>query len=347
MGTSQSTVVRVWKAHGLPRAKEAKSQLPSAAAPRTIRDVEGVYLTPQNKAVVLVAYDFGTPPPPPEPLPTAPPRRGTEPVAAPNPPRKTSNDLLRAVRLLYNANLLPSHSRHPHHEFLLFLRAVDHEAGENRDLFLLLESSDLGTDRSISTWLRHHPRFHLHLYNPNSRAGIRGPGWPKELVEPAPRPGVSENFPRLVRAFKLYSETYKRHPRPFVWTAGTPDLARLPTEAPAIESPVGVGSPEPSALVVAVPDAFRITSPVASIRSDGSPPPSVAAAPALPEPSGAHPPDGIAFPTEWASILQRTATASPEPDSSAAAAVEKGVILPAEPVNRGKGPVPPNPATTP
>jgi hypothetical protein len=243
-------VARVWKAHGLRPGKGPKAQGSAGGSPRTIRDVEGVYLTPQTKAVVLQVYEPGARPQPEEPspaaTPAATPRKAGDAAAQPQ-PKRVGNDLLRAVRLLYNAHILPSHSRHPHQEFLLFLRAVDQDVAPERELFLLLESAEIASDRSIQGWLKHRPRFRVYAYPPNSHGGIQGSGWPKELVEPPSRPGVSENFPRLVRAFKLYSETYKRHPRPFVWTAGTPDLARLSPEPRSAEQASAVPGPEPSA----------------------------------------------------------------------------------------------------
>ena len=99
LGTSQSTVVRVWKARGVPKPREPKGLAPASTAPRIIRDVQGVYLTPQNKAVVLVVYDPGTRPPDSAAAPPA--RRGVDAAAAGAAAKRISNDLLKAVRLLY------------------------------------------------------------------------------------------------------------------------------------------------------------------------------------------------------------------------------------------------------
>jgi hypothetical protein len=234
MKVSQSSIVRIWRSHRS-EARSGGFAAPGAtsAAPLPIRDVRGIYVSSGDRAVVLIAR-----PPAVEPnsaekeLPSG----AARPVLPTEAGRRAPRDPLAAVRVLYRTTLPVHRAIHRSRDFLLFLRGVEYRLEPGEEAHLLLRTDQLGREASVLRWLRRHPAFHLYL-TPVAANESRSTSIdfviPESLTCKGVRAQSLRSLPDLIESFRSYSQTYQKHPRPFVWSAPGPRRAiRLRPKSP-------------------------------------------------------------------------------------------------------------------
>lgn len=223
MRVSQSTVVRIWKTHEGPTSTDVSVDEDTPLPARPIRDVRGIYLCGEDRCVVLIsqkdeptsaieARDTGTRH-----------SRGPLPVET---PRRPPRDPLAAVRVIYRT-ILPEPGAHDRlGDFLLFLRGVEFHLGPNEIAHVLLQTSLLGKDATLLRWLRRRPGFVLYLSSAGTTPSRPSFDLPDGLTTQGVRPSSLRSLPKLIDAFRVFSVTSDRHPRPFAWT-----LPEVPSSA--------------------------------------------------------------------------------------------------------------------
>lgn len=215
MRVSQSTVVRIWKTHDGPTSTDVSVDEDAPLPARPIRDVRGIYLCGEDRCVVLISQkdELASPI---EPRDTGT-RHSRGPLAVET-PRRPPRDPLAAVRVIYRT-ILPEPGAHDRlGDFLLFLRGVEFHLGPNEIAHVLLETSLLGKDATLLRWLRRRPGFVLYLSSAGTAPGRASFDLPDGLTTQGVRPSSLRSLPKLIDAFRAFSVTSDRHPRPFVWT---------------------------------------------------------------------------------------------------------------------------------
>jgi hypothetical protein len=53
--------------------------------------------------------------------------------------------------------------RHRHQEWLAFLRKIDREVSAELDIHIICDNDATHKHPKVISWLKGHPRFHLHL----------------------------------------------------------------------------------------------------------------------------------------------------------------------------------------
>jgi transposase len=71
----------------------------------------------------------------------------------------------------------------------------------------------------VKSWLKRHPRFHLHFIPTSSSWLNLTERWFRELTVNRIRRGTFQNVPALVAAIRDYIDNHNHHPQVFVWTA--------------------------------------------------------------------------------------------------------------------------------
>lgn len=239
VGVSDTTVQRIWKAHGLKPHRVRTLKL--SRAPKFVeklRDVVGLYVNPPEHALVLSvdeksqiqALDRTQPG-----LPLKPGRAGT---MTHDYKRNGTTTLFAALNTLNGKIIGRCLPRHRQQEFLQFLRAIDRQTPRHLDLHLIVDNYATHTHAVVTTWLDKHPRFHMH-FTPTSASWLNQvERWFREITEKRLRRGVFTSVPDLIRAIMEYLEVTNAHSKPFVWTASVQAiLAKVHRANEVLEAP--------------------------------------------------------------------------------------------------------------
>jgi transposase len=226
VGTSPSSVRRVWRAHKLRphRVRTFKlSRDPASAA--KLRDIVGLHLDPPTHAVVLSvdekpqikALDRTQPG-----LPVKPGRCAT---MTHDYERNGTTTLFAALNVLDGAvvgRCMQRHRhrhRHRHQEFVRFLNAVEAAVPAGKLVHAILD--DYGTHKhpKVMAWLGRHPRWTFH-FTPTSASWPNAvEGFFAKLTKRRLRRGAFGSLVELQAAINRFLAETNRDPKPFVWTA--------------------------------------------------------------------------------------------------------------------------------
>src|SRR6266849_3215821 len=100
-----------------------------------------------------------------------------------------------------------------------FLEKIDAEVPAGLDLHLIVDNYGTHKHPRVKTWLRRHPRFHLHFIPTSSSWLNLVERWFRELTDKRIRRGSFGNVPVLIAAIQQYLDNHNQNPRVFVWSA--------------------------------------------------------------------------------------------------------------------------------
>ena len=220
VGTSPSSVLRVWRAHKLRphRVRTFKlSRDPAFVA--KLRDIVGLYLDPPAHAVVLSvdekpqiqALDRTQPG-----LPVKPDRCAT---MTHDDERNGTTTLFAALNVLDGTVLGRCMQRHRHREFLRFLNAVEAAVPAAKLIHCILDNYGTHKHPKVMAWLARHPRWTFH-FTPTSASWLNAvESFFAKLTKRRLRRGVFGSLVELQAAINRFLAETNRDPKPFVWTA--------------------------------------------------------------------------------------------------------------------------------
>jgi len=219
LGVSHSSVSRIWNAYGLQphRTKTFKLSRDKHFAHK-LTDVVGLYLNPPEKALVLCVDEKSQIQALDRTQPGLPMKKGRCGTMTHDYKRNGTTCLFAALNVLDGTVIGTCYPLHRHEEFLKFLRKIDRETP--RGLFLHLILDNYGTHKypNVKSWLKHHPRFHLH-FTPTSSSWLNlVERWFGEITRKRIHRGVFKSVPELIAAIEEFIRLNNQHPKPFVWT---------------------------------------------------------------------------------------------------------------------------------
>ena len=219
-GLSEATIRRIWKQYNLkPHLIKTFKLSRDKHFIEKLHDVVGLYLNPPDKSVVfcvdeknqIQALDRTQPG-----LPMKPGRCGT---MTHDYKRNGTTTLFAALSMLDGRVIGDCMPRHRHQEFIRFLKKIDDETPQSRDLHLIVDNYGTHKHPRVKSWLKRHPRFHLH-FTPTSSSWLNlVERWFSEITVKRIRRGTFGNVPILIKAIKDYIDTHNQNPHIFVWTA--------------------------------------------------------------------------------------------------------------------------------
>lgn len=220
LGTNQTLIHRVWKAHGLqPHRTRSFKLSKDPHFEEKLLDVVGLYLNPPEHALVLCADEKSqiqaldrTQPG----LPLKPGRAGT---MTHDYKRHGTTTLFAALNLADGTVIARCEARHRHQEWLRFLKTIDRETPRQLDLHLIVDNYATHKHARVLAWLTRHPRFHLHFIPTSSSWLNIVESFLSQLTNRRLRRGAFASVPELVDAILAYIEQNNADPKPFVWTA--------------------------------------------------------------------------------------------------------------------------------
>jgi transposase len=232
VGLDQSTVWRVWQAHGLKPHKVDYFKL--STDPRFVeklRDVVGLYLDPPERAVVfsfdeksqIQALDRTQPG-----LPLKKGRAGTMTFDY---KRHGTTTLFAALDIATGKVQHECMSRHRHQEFLRFMKRVEKSVDPELDLHVILDNYATHKHPTVKAWLEKHPRVHFHFIPTSSSWLNLVERFFSELTTRQLKRLAVSSVAELIEAITGYIETRNQNPKPFVWTASVDHILRKVNKA--------------------------------------------------------------------------------------------------------------------
>lgn len=224
-GVSEATVRRIWRVHGLkPHLIRSFKLSNDKQFVEKLEDVVGLYLNPPEHAMVLScdeksqiqALDRTQPM-----LPLAPelPETRTHDYV-----RHGTTTLFAALNVLDGKVIHCCKPRHRHQEWLAFLKQIDRETPEQKQLHLIVDNYATHKHPGVQRWLKRHPRFHMH-FTPTSSSWLNMvERFFRDLTVNRIRRGTFSSVEQLITAIEQYLATNNQNPKPFIWTAKAKDI---------------------------------------------------------------------------------------------------------------------------
>lgn len=234
IGISKATVQRVWRDNGLkPHLIKTFKVSNDKQFVEKLVDVVGLYLNPPERALVLScdeksqiqALDRTQ-----KSLPMFPGRKKT---LTHDYKRNGTTTLFAAIELAEGRIIAECMTRHRHQEWLKFLKKIDAETPPELDLHLIADNYCTHKHAKVKSWLKRHPRFHMHFI-PTSSSWLNViERWFGKITQDRIRNGVFRSVDELVRAIKDYIEHHNADPTTFVWTKSADEILQKTTRARA------------------------------------------------------------------------------------------------------------------
>ena len=138
--------------------------------------------------------------------------------------RHGTTTLFAALSLLDGKVIGDCMPRHRHQEFIRFLKKIDGETPAGVDLHLIVDNYGTHKHPRVQSWIRRHPRFHLHFIPTSSSWLNLVERWFREITDKRIRRGAFRSVPELIAAIEDYMSNHNQNPRVFVWTASVESI---------------------------------------------------------------------------------------------------------------------------
>jgi transposase len=220
MGVHQTTVSRIWRAHGLKphRVKTFKlSTDPQFVA--KLRDVVGLYLNPPQRAVVFSVDEKSQIQALNRTQPGLPMKKGRAGTRTHDYERHGTTTLFAALNVATGEIIHDCMPRHRATEFLRFLRNLERHVPKGLSIHVILDNYGTHKTPEIERWLAKHRRVHFHC-TPTSASWLNlVERFFQELTTRQLRRLAVTSVKELEQAINDYIAHRNANPRPFTWTA--------------------------------------------------------------------------------------------------------------------------------
>ena len=219
-GISRMAVQRIWEHHNLkPHLVETFKLSRDKQFIEKLSDVVGLYLNPPDKALVLCVDEKSQIQALDRTQPLLPLRSGIPARQTYDYKRNGTTTLFAALSMLDGKVIGDCMPRHRHQEFIRFLKRIDANTPTHLDLHLIVDNYGTHKHPRVKSWMKRHPRFHLH-FTPTSSSWLNMvERWFREITQKRIRRGSFRNVPELVAAIANYIHTHNQNPKVFVWSA--------------------------------------------------------------------------------------------------------------------------------
>jgi transposase len=219
-GLSAATVRRIWKQHGLkPHLVKTFKLSRDRAFVEKLYDVVGLYLNPPDKSLLLCVDEKSQIQALDRTQPGLPMKKGRLGTRTHDYKRNGTTTLFAALSMLDGKVIGDCMPRHRHQEFIRFLKKIDGATAPTLDLHLIVDNYGTHKHPRVKSWLRRHPRFHLHFIPTSSSWLNLVERWFREITDKRLRRGSFENVPALIQAITDYLDNHNQNPKVFVWSA--------------------------------------------------------------------------------------------------------------------------------
>lgn len=225
VGVSPSTVLRVWRAHGLKPHRVSTFKVsndPNFQA--KLEDVVGLYLNPPEHAIVLSCDEKTQIQALDRTQPCLPLKKGRAGTMTHDYVRHGVTTLFAAMNVADGTVITHQDKRHRHQEWLAFLKEIDQYTPADRDVHIICDNYATHKHAKVRRWLARRPRFHLH-FTPTSASWLNMvERFFRDLTQRELKRGVFTSVEQLQDALTNYIIRHNENPKPFIWTAKASDI---------------------------------------------------------------------------------------------------------------------------
>lgn len=219
-GLSRMAIQRIWKQHNLkPHLIRTFKISRDKQFVEKLHDVVGLYLNPPERTLVLCVDEKSQIQALDRTQPGLPIKKGRCGTMTHDYKRNGTTTLFAALSMIDGKVIGDCMLRHRHQEFIRFLRKIDAETPPELDLHLIIDNYATHKHPRVQSWLRRHPRFHLHFIPTSSSWLNMVERWFREITDKRIRRGSFASVPELIAAIEAYLDGHNQNPRIFTWTA--------------------------------------------------------------------------------------------------------------------------------
>jgi transposase len=219
-GLSRMAVQRIWKQHNLkPHLIRTFKVSRDKQFVEKLYDVVGLYLNPPQRSLVLCVDEKSQIQALDRTQPGLPIKKGRCGTLTHDYKRNGTTTLFAALSMLDGKVIGDCMPHHRHQEFIRFLGKIDVETAPELNLHLVIDNYATHKHPRVNSWLRRHPRFHLHFIPTSSSWLNLVERWFREITDKRIRRGSFASVPELIAAIKAYLDGHNQNPRIFTWTA--------------------------------------------------------------------------------------------------------------------------------
>ncbi|MBK5188141.1 MAG: IS630 family transposase [Gemmatimonadaceae bacterium] len=224
-GVSEATVRRIWQRHKLkPHLTKTFKLSRDKAFVDKLHDIVGLYLNPPDRALVLCVDEKSQIQALDRTQPGLPLKKGRCGTMTHDYKRNGTTTLFAALSMLDGHVIGDCMPRHRHQEFIRFLKQIDAETPAALDLHLIVDNYGTHKHARVTSWVRRHPRFHLH-FTPTSSSWLNlVERWFRDLTYKRIRRESFESVPELIATINNYLAQSNQNPHVFVWTASAESI---------------------------------------------------------------------------------------------------------------------------
>lgn len=225
VGVSDTTVLRVWHAHGLKPHRVSTFKLSNDPQfTEKLEDIVGLYMAPPEHALVLCCDEKSQIQALDRTQPGLPLKKGRAQTMTHDYKRNGTTTLFGALNVLDGKVIGQCQPQHTHVEWLKFLRQIDRQTPKDKTLHLIADNYATHKHPVVKAWLVKHPRFIMH-FTPTSASWLNMvERFFRSLTVDRLRRGVFCSVADLEKAISAYIQNYNKDPKPFVWTARANDI---------------------------------------------------------------------------------------------------------------------------
>jgi transposase len=132
--------------------------------------------------------------------------------------RNGTTTLFAALSMLDGKVIGDCMPRHRHQAFNRFLKKIDADTPAGLELHIIVDNFSTHKHPSVKSWLKRHPRFHLHVTPTSSSLLNMVERWFRNISEKRIRRGSFTSIPALVATIEEYLANHNQNPRVFIWS---------------------------------------------------------------------------------------------------------------------------------
>ena len=219
LNTTHSFVNRVWQSVGLkPHLQKTFKVSNDPHFEEKLCDVVGLYLNPPENAVIFCVDEKTSIQALDRTQPGLPLKKGRCGTVTHDYKRNGTSTLFAALDVAIGSVIGECYQKHTHKEFLKFLKKVESETDEDKDLHIIVDNYATHKHAKVLNWLKRNKRVSLHFIPTSSSWLNLVERFFGVLSEKQLKRGVFTSVEELEQKIIEYIDMNNKNPKPFVWT---------------------------------------------------------------------------------------------------------------------------------